>query len=183
MMSLGNSLIKFASVFWFTGMSGVGKSTISEAVKSRLELIGIHVLILDGDYVRSELNKNLGFSKPDIKENNRLVSELCVKHQREFDVIFVPIISPLIDSRNAAKERIGNKFYEIFVYADLNTLQKRDTKGFYKKAIKGQMNDLIGVSKTNKYEAPKNPDLFINTVIYTEKESIDYFYNFVLNKI
>ena len=172
-----------ASIFWFTGLSGAGKSTIAEAVKPRLELNGLGVFILDGDSVRSQLHKNLGFSESDIKENNRLISELCVHYHDEYDVIFVSIISPFIKSRNAAREKIGKNFFEIFVHADMNTLKKRDTKGLYKKATVGQMNNLIGVSKKSKYEPPNYPDLRIDTAYCEEKISIDVLYKFVLNKL
>ena len=178
-----NSKRKTASIFWFTGLSGAGKSTIAEAVKARLELNGLGVLILDGDNVRSQLHKNLGFSESDIIENNRLISEFCVHYQNEYDVIFVSIISPFIKSRNEARDKIGEKFFEIFVHADMNTLKKRDTKGLYKKAALGQMDNLIGVSEKNTYETPNNPDLKLDTVFCEEKKSIDVLYKFVLNKL
>ena len=178
-----NPSMSTAIIFWFTGLSGAGKSTITEAVKKKLELNGLGVLILDGDNVRSQLHKNLGFSKSDIIENNRLISELCVHYQNEYDVIFVSIISPFIKSRNAAREKIGKNFFEIFVHADIDTLKKRDTKGLYKKASVGQMNNLIGVSKKSKYEPPNYPDLRIDTAHCEEKISIDELYKFVLNKL
>ena len=178
-----NPPMSTACIFWFTGLSGAGKSTIAEAVKSRLELNGLKVFILDGDIIRSQLHKNLGFSKSDIEENNRLISELCVKYQKKYDIILVPIISPFNKSRNAAREKIGKNFFEIFVHADMKTLKKRDTKGLYKKAIVGQMNNLIGVSKKSKYEPPNYPDLRIDTAYCEEKISIDVLYKFVLNKL
>ena len=178
-----NPPMSTASIFWFTGLSGAGKSTIAEAVKTRLELNGLGVLILDGDNVRTQLHKNLGFSESDIIENNRLISELCVHYQDEYDVIFVSIISPFIKSRNAAREKIGKNFFEIFVHADMNTLKKRDTKGLYKKETLGQVNNLIGVSKKSKYEPPNYPDLRIETAYCEEEISIDVLYKFVLNKL
>ena len=111
-----NPPMSTASIFWFTGLSGAGKSTIAEAVKSRLELNGLKVFILDGDNVRSQLHKNLGFSKSDIEENNRLISELCVQYQTKYDIILVPIISPFNKSRNAARKKIGKNFFEISLH-------------------------------------------------------------------
>ena len=177
-----NPPMSTACIFWFTGLSGAGKSTIAEAVKSRLELNGLKVFILDGDIIRSQLHKNLGFSKSDIEENNRLISELCVQYQTKYDIILVPVISPFNKSRNAARKKIGKNFFEISLHAGLDTLQKRDTKGLYKKAKEGRMNNLIGVSKKSKYERPKNPDLRINTDCCTEKESVNVLYKFALNK-
>ena len=93
-----------ASVYWFTGLSGVGKSTIAKAAKSKLGLMGFKVLVLDGDDVRQKRHHNLGFSESDIVENNLLISELCVKQRQEYDIIIVPIISPFRRSRSAAKK-------------------------------------------------------------------------------
>ena len=98
-----------ADIYWFTGLSGVGKSTIADAAKLKFELMGFKVLVLDGDVVRSELHWDLGFSKCDIEENNRLISELCVKKQLEYDIILVPIISPYRQSRSTVKTKIGKR--------------------------------------------------------------------------
>ena len=175
-----NNYIMEANIFWFTGMSGVGKTTIAEGVKVSLESDGFQVLIIDGDNVRSELHNNLGFSKLDIVENNRLISELCIKNQTKYDVILVSIISPFEKSRNNARESIGNNFFEIYFYAGLDTLQKRDTKGLYKKARNNQIDNLIGVSAKIKYEPPSSPDLTINTENAREVDSINLFYNFIV---
>ena len=171
-----------ASVFWFTGLSGVGKSTIAKAAKSKLELMGLKVLVLDGDDVRQKLHHNLGFSESDIEENNRLISELCVKKQQEYDIILVPIISPFRRSRSAAKNKIGKNFYEIYFEADLKTLFKRDTKGLYKLARNGLIDNLIGVSKSTRYDTPKNPDLRLNTTNSSIEVSISTFIKFIESK-
>lgn len=178
---MGGQQLRMARVFWFTGLSGVGKSTISQAAMLRLELNGMKVLILDGDAVRSELHLDLGFSESDIKENNRLILELCVKHQKEYDIILVPIISPFIHSRSEARKKLGTKYFEIHLDAGLEILHKRDTKGLYKKARNNQIDNLIGVSKKSRYEPPTNPDLRINTEKSMEENSINLFYNFVLD--
>jgi len=169
-----------ADIYWFTGLSGVGKSTIAEAAKLKLELMGLRVLVLDGDHVRQELHQNLGFSVSDIEENNRLISGLCENYRQKYDLILVPIISPYRQSRSAAKTKIGKNFYEIYLYADLGTLHDRDTKGLYKQARDGVIDNLIGVSKTSKYESPENPDLKIDTVKYSIHDSVEIFMNFVI---
>ena len=174
--------MKISNVFWFTGLSGAGKSTVAEGVKSRLNLIGMKVLIIDGDIIRDKITKNLGFNKFDIEENNRLISELCVKHRHEYDIILVSIISPFKSSRSAAKKKLDKGFYEIFFDVDLDTLHARDTKGLYKQARNGLINNLIGVSKTNVYEKPENPDLRLDTANYSKEESIDLFFEFVMKK-
>ena len=175
--------MKLAKVFWFTGLSGAGKSTISIISKNKLELEGYKVLILDGDVVRSEINPNLGFSKIDIEKNNHIILELCINSLSKYDIIFVPIISPYKKSRKNARKKLNFSFYEIYIYAELKTLYQRDTKGLYKLARKGLINNLIGISNSNKYEPPSNPDLKLNTTIYTEEETVNYFTNFVKNVI
>ena len=92
-----------AAVFWFTGLSGAGKTTIAEGVMRRLTEDGLRVLVLDGDDVRARLHRDLGFTEADIKENNALLVELCHTHRADHDAILVPIISPYACSRHAAR--------------------------------------------------------------------------------
>jgi adenylylsulfate kinase len=159
-------------VLWFTGMSGVGKSTIAENISTLLLKKNLKSLILDGDAIRGSLHKHLSFSKEDIMENNRLITELCVQKMPEFDVIIVPIISPYKISREKAREIIGNTFYEIYIEAPLDVLIKRDSKGLYQKSLEGKIDNLIGFSKKNIYEAPETPDLLIDTANQTIAESV-----------
>src|SRR3989338_3893085 len=108
-----------AKVLWFTGLSGSGKTTIALALQKELEKRNKKVRIFDGDIVRQELHKHLGFTPADIKENNRLISELCLKHINDFDFILVPIISPFTESRKKARTLLGKSFIEIYVKAPL----------------------------------------------------------------
>ena len=159
-------------VLWFTGMSGAGKSTIAQRTYIKLQEIGLTTLVLDGDTIRNSLHKHLSFSKEDIMENNRLVSELCFEKTSDFNVIIVPIISPYKISRKRARKLIGSKFFEIYIETPLSLLIKRDSKGLYQKTIDGKMHNLIGFSKDNIYEKPENPDLTINTSDQTIEESV-----------
>jgi adenylylsulfate kinase len=159
-------------VLWFTGMSGAGKTTIAESASAQLCEKNLRPLILDGDAIRSSLHKHLSFSKEDIMENNRLISELCVQKMMNFDVIFVPIISPYKASREKAREIIGSNFFEVYIESPLDTLIKRDSKGLYQKSLEGKIDNLIGFSKKNVYEKPENPDLTINTNNHTIEESV-----------
>jgi adenylylsulfate kinase len=156
-------MAKSSLVLWFTGMSGAGKTTISEKTADQLQKNQLTPLILDGDAIRGSLHKHLSFSEEDIKENNRLISELCVKKMPNHDVIIVPIISPYKLSRENARKRIGNTFFEIYIETTLGVLIKRDSKGLYRKSMEGKIDNLIGFSKKNIYEKPENPDLVINT--------------------
>ncbi len=159
-------------VLWFTGMSGVGKTTIAENTSTRLLKNNLKPLILDGDAIRGSLHKHLSFSKEDIMENNRLIAELCVQKMPDFDVIIVPIISPYKISREKARKTIGVKFFEIYIEAPLDILIKRDSKGLYQKSLEGKIDNLIGFSKKNVYEAPENPDLIIDTANQAIEESV-----------
>ena len=165
-------MAKSSLVLWFTGMSGAGKTTIAENASAKLCENGLHPLILDGDAIRGSLHKHLSFSKEDIIENNRLISELCVQKMTEFDVIIVPIISPYKVSREKARVTIGAEFFEIYVETPLDTLIKRDSKGLYQKSLEGKIDNLIGFSKKNIYEKPENPDLTISTNNQTIEESV-----------
>jgi len=151
-------------VLWFTGLSGSGKTTIALGLKSRLVLIDKKVMIIDGDAIRNSEHNHLGFSRDDIRANNRLIAELAKKNIGEFDWILVPIISPYSEDRKMAKEIIGNEnFYEFFVNSPIEVCVKRDVKGLYKKALSGEITDFIGISDSNPYQPPEAPDIEINT--------------------
>ena len=173
----------FSKVFWFTGLSGVGKTTVANSVKEIFEQKGYRVLVLDGDNVRQELHQHLGFSPSEIKQNNLLIAKLCRKHRCENDIIFVPIISPYRESRSLARSMLRPDFYEIHFDADIEILCQRDTKGLYAMAQQGKIENLIGVSGKNVYEAPVEPDLYLNTGSLSEEEATKSFTKFVDSKM
>jgi adenylylsulfate kinase len=170
-------------IFWFTGMSGAGKTTVAKKVEILLKAAGYSVLVLDGDDIRSRLHCKLGFSEADIKENNRLIAVLCQKEQSNYDLILVPIISPYRISRSESRDLFGRKFYEIYFSADLEVVSKRDVKGLYAKAKRKEISNLIGFSESVPYEPPKNPDLTIDSGKDSIEKSVGEFYNFVINKL
>jgi adenylyl-sulfate kinase len=172
--------MKKGLVFWFTGLSGSGKTTVAEATKIVIEGSGYAVLIIDGDDVRSRLHIDLGFSPEDIKKNNSLIVQLCETQRCNFDVLLVPIISPYASSRAEARERLTDGFYEIFFSADLNTVMKRDIKGLYKKARNNEINNLIGYSPSNVYEPPLNPDFVVNSAMDTREKSVHEFCSYLM---
>ena len=151
-------------VVWFTGLSGSGKTTISIALNKKLTKAGKSVHIIDGDFVRESLHKSLGFSRKDIRENNRLIAELVKDQLYKFDFILVPIISPYTKDRNMAKKIIGNKhFIELFIKTPLDKCIERDPKGLYKKVLNGEIYDFIGMSDVNPYEEPLLADIEVDT--------------------
>ena len=166
-------MLNKAIVIWLTGMSGVGKSTLSNLLVDRIKKKGLSTLILDGDYVRKHFHSHLSFTQEDILENNRLVAELCVKNLSNYDLILVPIISPFAKGRRRAREIIGKSYFEIYVKASTPELVRRDTKGLYKKALKGEIDNLIGFSRKIPYEEPKNPDMILETDNFTPEENIE----------
>jgi adenylyl-sulfate kinase len=155
------------ATYWFTGLSGAGKSTLSGALKTKIDaMVGDDkkVFILDGDVIRQGLNKDLGFSAEDRKENIRRISEVSKLFAMAGQIVFVAFISPYSKDRNFAREvhaNAGLAFYECHISASLEVCEGRDVKGLYKKARAGIIPHFTGVS--DPYEAPENPEMNVNT--------------------
>lgn len=150
-------------VIWFTGLSGSGKTTIAERLYELLSADGRHVRIIDGDDVRNSRNRHLGFSREDIRENNRLIAEMAKKALEEHDIILVPIISPFREDRATARNHLGETFLELFVNTPLDVCIERDVKGLYAKAERGEITDMIGYHDSSPYESPVEPDIEVHT--------------------
>ena len=148
-------------VFWFTGLSGSGKSTLAMAVEKELFERGHHTYVLDGDNVRYGLNKDLGFSPKDRAENIRRVGEVAALMAGAGLITVTAFISPYREDRNRARRARPENFHEIYIEADLETCEKRDPKGLYKKARAGDIKEFTGIDSP--YEAPDNPELVVNT--------------------
>ncbi len=172
-----------AIVFWFTGLSGSGKTTIAEALRDLLIEVGKRVLILDGDSIRSTISKKLSFSEIDIKKNNLKVAELVIQKQNEFDFIIIPIISPYRKHRKLVRQIIGDKFYELYINCSIHECINRDVKGLYKKALNGEITNMIGIAASNPYEPPLQPDLVINTKDLTLQKSVESILFFINKKV
>jgi len=175
--------MKCGRVFWFTGLSGSGKTTVAMAVKHFLDENGYSVLILDGDDVRSRLHIELGFTPEDIKTNNSLIVKLCETQRENFDVLLVPVISPYVSSRAEAREKLAEGFFEIYFSADLDTVMERDVKGLYRKAKNGEITNLIGYSPSNIYEPPINPDFVLNSGCDSTEKSVTELHRFVIRQL
>ncbi|MBD2128244.1 adenylyl-sulfate kinase [Microcoleus sp. ZQ-A2] len=154
---------------WFTGLSGAGKTTISRAVGNRLKSYGQKLEILDGDVVRLNLCKGLGFSKEDRDENIRRVGFVAGLLTRNQVTVLVSAISPYREIRQEVRERIGN-FVEVYVNAPLQVCEQRDVKGLYKKARAGEIKNFTGID--DPYEPPFNPDVECRTDLETVEESV-----------
>ena len=160
-------------VLWFTGLSGSGKTTLARALQKALEARGKRVMCLDGDEIRKIHPQKLGFSREDIRENNRLIAELADTKSLENDFVLVPVIAPYREDREGARHRLGERYIEVFVDCPLGVCEARDTKGLYKKARSGEIGDLIGVSEKNPYETPISPECVIRTDRVTIKEGVE----------
>jgi adenylylsulfate kinase len=155
---------------WFTGMSGAGKSTISEQVFARLKTAGAKVELLDGDVVRTHLSKGLGFSKEDRDINIRRIGFVCELLTRNGVIAIVAAISPYREVREEVRSRIGN-FVEVYVTCPIEVLAERDVKGLYKKALAGEIASFTGVS--DPYEPPANPEVTIDSSREPVDESVE----------
>lgn len=169
------------AVLWFTGLSGAGKSTLAIALEEALFKRNYQVYVLDGDNVRSGLNSDLGFSHEDRTENIRRVGEVAALFARACVICISAFISPYREDRAIARRAAGEKFYEVYVAADLETCEKRDPKGLYKKARAGEIEDFTGVSAP--YEAPENPEIVVDTSRQSVKESVDTLLAFVVDQL
>jgi adenylyl-sulfate kinase len=154
---------------WFTGLSGAGKSTLAVAVEQELRRRGMKVEVLDGDVVRTNLSKGLGFSKEDRDINIRRIGFVCNLLTRNEVVAIAAAISPYKAIRNENRALIG-RFVEIYCECPINVLADRDVKGLYKKALAGEIKGFTGVD--DPYEAPDNPEITIHSGAETPAESV-----------
>jgi bifunctional enzyme CysN/CysC len=151
----------FGAVFWFTGLSGAGKSTLAMAVEKALFERGYHTYVLDGDNVRHGLNADLGFSPEDRAENIRRIGEVAALQADAGLICITAFISPYIEDRARARRASPTRFHEIHVHTDLETCERRDPKGLYKKAREGEIQEFTGIDSP--YEPPENPELVVDT--------------------
>ncbi len=170
-------------VFWFTGLSGSGKSSVADGAARRLRRDGYSVAVLDGDDVRRRVHPRLGFSKEDIKENNARIVELCRDTRHRHDAILVPIISPFAESRADARAKLAPGFFEVYLDADLDCVKARDTKGLYARAESNAIDNLIGVAPDVPYEPPERPDLVLRSGAEPVERSIADFHAFAAARL
>lgn len=165
---------------WFTGLSGSGKSTIALGVERELYKRGILCRVLDGDNIRSGINRNLGFTAEERVENIRRIAEIGKLFVETGIVTLAAFISPTAQSRRMASEIIGMEdFREVYVSTPLKVCEQRDVKGLYARARRGEIADFTGISAP--FEAPEHPDLRLDTSILTLEESVNKVLELILN--
>jgi bifunctional enzyme CysN/CysC len=161
-----------ACVLWFTGLSGAGKSTVANLVEKRLHALGRHTYTLDGDNVRHGLNRDLGFTDTDRVENIRRVAEVSRLMVDAGLIVLVSFISPFRSERRLARELMQpGEFLEVFVDTPLAEAEKRDVKGLYKKARRGELKNFTGIDSP--YEPPEHPEIHLRTVLQSPEEAAE----------
>lgn len=166
-----NLLNQKGIAIWLTGLSGAGKTTIAVALEKALHSKGKLTQVLDGDNIRAGINNNLGFSEEDRMENIRRIAEITKLFVNNGIITICCFISPTTNMRSLAKSIIGkNNFVEVYVNTSLETCEKRDVKGLYAKARKGEIKDFTGIDSP--FEEPENPSLNLKTSELTVEESV-----------
>jgi len=155
---------------WFTGLSGAGKTTVSRVLEQRLRRLGARVEVLDGDVVRTNLSKGLGFSKEDRDTNIRRIGFVCQLLSRNGVIAIAAAISPYRETRDYVRSQIEH-FVEVYTRCPLDTLVERDVKGLYKKALAGEIKEFTGVS--DPYEEPLHAEVVIDTHLESPEQSAD----------
>lgn len=176
-------LLKQHSVMiWFTGLSGSGKSTIAIALERELHKRGLLCRILDGDNIRSGINNNLGFTEADRIENIRRIAEVSKLFVDTGIITIAAFISPSNDIREMAANIIGkDDFLEVYVSTPIEECERRDVKGLYAKARRGEIKDFTGISAP--FEAPAHPALTLDTSALSLKESVNKLLELILPRI
>ncbi|NEO86108.1 MAG: adenylyl-sulfate kinase [Spirulina sp. SIO3F2] len=164
---------------WFTGLSGAGKTTISAVVAQKLRDAGCKLEVLDGDVVRTNLTKGLGFSKEDRDTNVRRIGFVANLLTRNGVIVIVSAISPYRAIRDELKEQIGD-FVEVFVNAPVEECERRDVKGLYKKARSGEIKNFTGIS--DPYEPPLTPEIECRTDLEELDESVEKVMSYIKEK-
>lgn len=161
-----------SAILWFTGLSGAGKSTVANALEQRLHRLGLRTYILDGDNVRHGLNKDLGFSEHDRRENIRRIGEVSKLFVDAGVMVLTAFISPFRSDRRSVRELVNpGEFIEIHVKCPLEECERRDVKGLYRRARAGEIRHFTGIDSP--YEEPEAPEIVIDTSVLSLDECVD----------
>lgn len=164
------------AVFWFTGLPGSGKTTVSSAVADILRSQGLSVAVLDGDALRKGVNSDLGFAREDRRENVRRIGEMALLLASQGIVCLCAVIAPYREDRQRLRERMGPLFHEAYVSCPPEVCAQRDPKGHYARANRGELKQFTGISDS--YEPPLAPELVLHTHLESREEAaagaVDY---------
>lgn len=169
-------------MIWFTGLSGSGKSTVAMGVERELHARGILCRILDGDNIRAGINNNLGFSEEDRTENIRRIAEIGKLFVQTGIVTLACFVSPTNDIRNMAREIVGKEdFLEVYISTPIEECERRDVKGLYARARRGEVKNFTGISAP--FEKPDHADVSIDTSIIPLEESVKQLTDLIIDRI
>ncbi len=169
-------------LIWFVGMSGSGKSTLASGLEAKLFAEGINTYILDGDNIRSGLNKDLDFTDDSRKENIRRIAEVSNLFVDAGTVVLTAFITPFQEEREKVRALIGaDNYVEVFVNCPLEECEKRDVKGLYKKARAGEIKNFTGIDSP--FEAPENAEVEVASHLLSIEEGVQKIYDSVIEKI
>lgn len=170
-----------SACIWITGLSASGKSTIATELEQRLHQAKINTFVLDGDNVRHGLNKDLGFTEKDRRENLRRVGEVAKLLVEAGILTIAAFISPYKADRDTTRKLFSQgEFIEIYLDCDISVCEQRDPKGLYKKARSGEIQNFTGISAP--YEIPENPEITISTDRLSVNESLDRIFSYLIEK-
>jgi adenylylsulfate kinase len=168
-------------VLWFTGLSASGKSTIAHALDKKLHGMGIHSYVLDGDNIRHGLNKDLGLSPEDRKENIRRIAEVSKLFVDAGLLVITAFIAPYREDRQRARALLEKgRFIEVYVKCSIEECEKRDPKGFYKRARIGEITGFTGISAP--YEEPDRPEVVLETDKMNVDENVEKLLDYLMTK-
>lgn len=169
-------------LIWFVGMSGSGKSTLASALEEKLFADGLNTYILDGDNIRSGLNKDLDFSNESRKENIRRIAEVSKLFVDAGTVVLTAFITPFAEEREKVRQLVGSDNYlEVFVDCPLEECEKRDVKGLYAKARRGEIKNFTGIDSP--FEKPTDPDVLVESHKVSIADGVEAIYKIVKEKI
>ncbi|WP_134022397.1 adenylyl-sulfate kinase [Lysinibacillus sp. YR326] len=168
-------------ILWFTGLSASGKSSVANAFARRLFERGNQAFVLDGDNVRHGLNKDLGFDEAGRKENIRRIGEVSKLFVENGQIVLTAFISPYREDRQVVRELVeAGEFIEVYVKCSVETCEKRDPKGLYKKARNAEIPNFTGISAP--YEEPENPEIILDTELHSIEECVDQLSDILTSK-
>ncbi|PJY98723.1 MULTISPECIES: adenylyl-sulfate kinase [Bacillus] len=171
-----------SSILWLTGLSGSGKSTIANAAARELFEQGYQVIVLDGDNIRHGLNKDLGFSDEDRKENIRRIGEVAKLFVQQGTIVITAFISPFREDREQVRQLVeAGEFNEVYIKCDLDICEQRDPKGLYKKARNGEIPFFTGIDSP--YEEPEAPELVLDSGQHDREACKNQLIEFVERKL
>jgi adenylyl-sulfate kinase len=168
-LSSGEDMAQKGFTLWFTGLSGAGKTTLARLIEAELQARGHKVEVLDGDIIRTNLSKGLGYSKEDRDTNIRRIGFVCNLLTRNDVIAIAAAISPYREVRDEVRRNIGS-FVEVYVKCPIDVLSERDVKGLYKKALAGEIKNFTGVD--DPYEAPLAAEVIVETDLETPEQSV-----------